>query len=126
MRFVSATVPHDTTIPEASFQQLSTAVAAGAAVELHYDLGAGQLTLVEGTSQLLGLVLQQTPPSWTESEPRTMVIVGAERQAWVMRNAEDEHWVIFELDNTLIVAHYHGGHLGEAVLSALARLVLLG
>ena len=122
-QFVGASVPHPATIPDVVFQTLDTVVAAGVAVQLRYDLPmAGRLTLVEGSRELLQLVLQQTPPAWMRSEERTIPIAGVDHRAWIMHDAEDGHWAIFALEKTLIVAQYKGKQFEEAVLPALGSL----
>ncbi len=128
MRFITATVPSVMETPEISLQTIRSAVEGGAAVQLRYEIGANQeITLLEGRREVMLALLRQTPPEWTESEQWTLRLPSAAAvvQAWVMRGAPQQHWIIFELDRTLLVGHYSGAQ-GEAVVwSALEDLVLL-
>jgi hypothetical protein len=139
-RFVNAMAPGMTPNFDPTFATLDTAVASGAAVSLRYDLGAAdKMTLLQGSRDVMRDILQQTPPIWAQSEERTLRVGNVERKGWILRGArrwtgtglaEDasakwELWTIFELDDTLVVAHYQGAQVEAAVLASLERLVQL-
>jgi hypothetical protein len=108
------------------YARLDEAVQLGVAVELQYDLGELEpVELLEGPRAQMRALLQQTPARWTESEQRVLPIAGAGRPAWVMHGPENRRWVIFEIDNTLIVLRYQGQQTTDALLSKLEQLVPL-
>ena len=121
--FMGGLVPAGSLRPSFGFQQFEDVLDTGAAVQLHYAwAGAGVITLTEGHGAYLKLSLWQTPPEWTQSQERTIQIAGADRPAWVMRDDGRRRWVIFELDEMLIVVEYQGDNFQSEVLPALAEL----
>lgn len=114
LEFTSAKVPSATSVSDPNNVTLDGAVAAGVAVELQYterlfpDRTNESMSLIEGIPAQLTQILQQTPPAWDVSAQRTIEVSGKQIPAWSMHRGSSEHWLIFELDQTLIIAHYQG------------------
>ena len=124
VRFVEAEAPHRDLKPNYFFyQSLDEVVQTGAAAEITWDHPTlGHFTTLQGQSDYMRLVLMQTPAEWTESRVAGLLIGGMSHQAWVMRDRGDRHWVIMELDETLIVASYQGQGHEDELLAALQDL----
>jgi len=129
IRFTRATVPRGMGEDQAVAMSFDTAIQSGAATVLTYEWTStgrfGTIRLIEGAPGLLRRLLQQEPPSWVESEERTVALGGTPVQAWMLRYAEAEgrpyqRRVIFETKETLVVVEYAGTALqSEDVLLAL-------
>lgn len=105
-----------------SSPQFDQAVSLGA-IGLAYVLrGSDVYTLTQGSTQLMRTLLLQTPAPWTRSEQRKLMIGGAVRPAWVMRDEEQTRWIIFEIDDRLLVLEYAGRQETEDVITKLAEL----
>ena len=126
-RFVRALIPRREGEPDPFiYLSLDQAVAMGAAVDLHYYLGEpDEYKLLQGPRALLTAVLRETPAPWTASKPRQALVGGAERTVWIMEDDGSQRWIIFEIDETLIVLRYSGPQVTEALLSLLPRLMPL-
>lgn len=99
------------------------AVSGGIAVELNYVVAPiGRVSLVEGSPALLAALLQQVPAPWTASLQETRSIGGSMRKVWSARNGANEHWIIFEVEQTLIVMHYYAPDDDSTAAALLERL----
>ncbi len=136
IRFTQATVPGGIVEEQAAYHSFDAAVASGAATVLTYEWTSTRVPatvrLIEGTPGLLRRLLQQEPPSWPESEERTITLAGTPVQAWILREAEAadrpyQRRVIFETKETLVAVEYTGAALEseDALLAIIERLVRL-